>query len=139
MQTPASSSEPDNDLPRKAQVFFERGDTIAQTGNFEFAVDLYIQGLALDPDNAVAHEKLRAISLKRKAVGGKAMGIIDKMKLPRAKDAKTRMLNAEKLLAYEPGSTDHMSALAEAAREAKFNATETWIEGIARSAPGNRG
>jgi hypothetical protein len=139
MQSSASPSEPNDDLPRKAQVFFERGDTIAQTGNFEFAVELYIQGLALDPDNAVAHEKLRAISLKRKALGGKAMGLFEKMKLPRAKDTKTRMLNAEKLLAYEPGSTDHMSALGQAAREGDFTETEAWIERIARLALGNPG
>src|ERR1700676_3106626 len=104
---------PDNDGgdESRAKVFFDRGKTVAGTGNYEYAIEMYIQGLAVDPENVEAHQVLREISLKRKASGGKDMGMFDKMKLPKSKDEKQAMLNAEKLLAYSPGDTDRMLAL----------------------------
>src|SRR5260370_10740194 len=104
-----------HDIPEedrlKAQVFFDRGKTVADTGNFEYAIEMYIQGLAVDPENVEAHQMLRDISLKRKASGGKDMGMFDRMKLPKSKEEKLVMLNAEKLLAYDPGNTDRMLAV----------------------------
>ena len=47
--------------------------------------------------------------MKRKASGGKDLGMMEKMKLKRpTKDDRQNMLNAEKLLSYEPGNPDHM-------------------------------
>ena len=83
----------------KAKVFFERGKTVAGTGNYEYAIEMYLQGFALDPDAIDAHQELRDISLKRKASGGKAMGFLEAMKLKRPNsDDKVNMLNAEKLM-----------------------------------------
>ena len=120
-----------HDIPeedrRKAQVFFDRGKTVADTGNYEYAIEMYIQGLAVDPESVEAHQALREISLKRKASGGKDMGMFEKMKMPKAKDDKQAMLNAEKLLAYDPGNTDRMLALIQAAYKANFYDTCLWI------------
>ncbi len=55
----------------KAKVFFDRGRTVAGTGNFEYAIEMFLQGFSLDPDATDAHQQLRDISLKRKASGGK--------------------------------------------------------------------
>src|SRR5690349_13620294 len=81
-----------HDIPeedrKKAQVFFDRGKTVADTGNFEYAIEMYIQGLNVDPENTEAHQSLRDISLRRKASGGKDMGMMQKMKMPKAKDDK---------------------------------------------------
>src|SRR5688572_3230484 len=93
---------------KKAEVFFERGKTVADSGQFEYAIEMYLQGLSIDPENVEAHQFLRDISFRRKAGGGKAMGMLEKMKIKSSKEEKQSMLNCEKLLAYDPGNTDHM-------------------------------
>ena len=117
---------PDEDRKR-AKVFFDRGKTVAGTGNYEYAIEMYIQGLAVDPENVEAHQVLREISLKRKASGGKDMGMFDKMKMPKSKDEKQAMLNAEKLLAYSPGDTDRMLAVCQTAYKAGCYDTVLWM------------
>lgn len=128
-----------HDIPeedrRKAQVFFDRGKTVAGTGNFEYAIEMFIQGLAIDPESVEAHQALRDISLKRKASGGKDMGLRDQWKLPKAKDDdKQAMLNAEKLLAYDPGNTDRMLALMQAAYRGRYYDSVLWIAPILQRA-----
>ena len=112
---------------RKAQVFFDRGKTVADTGNFEYAIEMYIQGLSVDPENVEAHQALREIALKRKASGGKDMGMFDKMKLQKPKDDKASMLYFEKLLAYSPGDTDRMLGVLQNAQKAGFYETVLWV------------
>lgn len=120
---------------RKAQAFFDRGKTVADTGNFEYAIEMYLQGLNIDPQNTDAHQALRDISLRRKASGGKDLGMFEKMKLKRAaKDDKTNMLNAEKMLAYSPGDTDHMLSLLQNAYRASYYDAVMWIGPILQKA-----
>jgi tetratricopeptide (TPR) repeat protein len=114
----------------KAQVFFDRGKTVAETGNFEYAIDMYIEGLGVDPENTEAHQALRDVSLRRKASGGKDMGMMTKMKMPKAKDDRQGMLNAEKLLAYSPGDTDRMLNVMQSAYRAGFFDSVLWIAPI---------
>jgi hypothetical protein len=113
----------------KAKVFFDHGRTVAGNGNFDYGIEMFLQGLALDPDAVEAHQEMRDISLKRKASGGKAMGWIAAMKAKRSSggDDKTNMLNAEKQLAYEPGNTDHMQAILQSAYRGGFYDTVMWI------------
>jgi tetratricopeptide (TPR) repeat protein len=120
---------------RKAKAFFDRGATVAGTGNYEYSIEMYLQGLNLDPECAEAHQTLRDISLKRKASGGKSLGMFEAMKLKRnTKDDKQNMLNAEKLLAYDPGNTDHMLSLAQNAQKGAFRSAVMWIGPILRKA-----
>jgi tetratricopeptide (TPR) repeat protein len=120
---------------KKAKAFFDRGTTVAGTGNYEYAIEMYLQGLAIDPDAIEAHQTLRDISMKRKASGGKALGMFEAMKLKRnTKDDKQNMLNAEKLLGYDPGNTDHMLSLAQAAQRGGYWDTVMWIGPILRRA-----
>ncbi len=120
---------------RKAKVFFDRGKTVADTGNFEYAIEMYLQGLQLDPEEIEAHKAIREISLKRKASGGKNLGMFERMKIGRpTKDDKSNMLNAEKLLAYDPGNTDHMQSLLQNAHRAGYFDTVMWIGQIFQKA-----
>lgn len=119
---------------KRAKVFFDRGKTVAGTGNYEYAIEMYIQGLAVDPENIEAHQVLREISLKRRVSGGKDMGMLDKMKQPKAKDEKQAMLNAEKMLAYLPGDVGRMLALTQAAHKAGCYDTVLWIGPITQRA-----
>lgn len=113
---------------KKAQRFFDQGRKVADTGNFDYAIEMYLSGLAIDPENTEAHQQLRDISLKRKASGGKDLGMMAKMKLRKtSKEDKENLLNAEKLLAYHPGDVPTMLALMVAAHRAGFYDTAMWI------------
>ena len=116
---------------QKAQKFFDRARTVADTGNYEYAIDLYIMGLAADPDSVKAHQDLRDYSLKRKVSGGKPMGMLDRMKFKtNTKDEKQNMLNAEKLLAFAPGNTDYMKLVFQSAFKLGYYDTVMWMGGI---------
>ena len=79
-----------------------------QDGLAAYDAERMAASAVLNTDAIDAHQALREISLKRKVSGGKDLGMFEKMKLKRAaKDDKTNMLNAEKMLAYNPGDTDH--------------------------------
>src|SRR6266513_3198747 len=113
---------------KKAQVFFEHARTAAGTGNYEYAIEMMLQGLGVDPDARAAHQALRDISLKRKASGGKDLGMMEKMKLRRpTKDDRENMLNSEKLLSYDPGNCENMVTLIQNAHKAGFYDTVMWI------------
>ena len=113
---------------KKAQVFFDRGKTVADSGQYEYAIEMFLQGLAIDPDSRDAHQTLREISLKRKASGGKALGMFEAMKLKtKGKDEKLNLLNSVKLLSYDPGNTDHMLGVMQNAHKGGFYDTCLWI------------
>lgn len=121
------------DEQKKANVFFEKARTVGATGNYEFAIEMYIQGLTIDPENVTAHQELRDISLKRKVSGGKPLGMFSKPSINN-KDDKLNMLNAEKILAYDPGNTDYMEAIFQNAHKAGFFDTVMWIGPILQKA-----
>lgn len=113
---------------KKAQVFFDRGKTVADSGQYEYAIEMFLQGLDKDPDSRDAHQTLREISLKRKASGGKALGMFEAMKLKtKGKDEKLNLLNSVKLLAYDPGNMDHMLAVMQNAHKGGFYDTVLWV------------
>ncbi|HUB27401.1 MAG TPA: tetratricopeptide repeat protein [Tepidisphaeraceae bacterium] len=121
-----------NDVPeedrKKAQSFFVHANSLAGSGQFDYSVSMFLDGLKLDPDAVDAHQKLRETSLKRKASGGKGLGMLEALKLKKAtKDDKENLLNAEKLLAFDPGNTDHMLAMAQNAARAGYYDTVLWI------------
>ena len=141
MTTTADSALPKGyrDIPeedrRKAQVFFDRGNTVAGTGNYEYAIEMYLQGLNIDPDSVDAHQTLREISLKRKASGGKDMKMTEKWATKtNTPDDKANMLAAEKLLAYDPGNTSKMVQLVQFAHKAGFFDTVLWAGNMAMRA-----
>lgn len=121
----AENSEQDR---RKAKAFFDKGKTVADTQQYDYAIEMFLQGLSIDPDAVEAHQALRDISLMRKASGGKSVGMFEALKLKRpTKDDKQAMLNVEKLLAFDPGNTDYMVSLLQAAHRAAYYGTAGWI------------
>ncbi len=120
---------------KKAKAFFDRGNAVSGTGNYEYAIEMYISGLAFDPDSTEAHQTLRDISLKRKVGGGKSLGFMDAMKLKRpSKDDKLNLLNNEKMLAYDPGNTDYMIGILQNSVRGAFYNTCMWIGPILQKA-----
>lgn len=113
---------------KRAENFFARGAQTSNTANFDYSVEMYMQGLAIDPDSIVAHQALRDTSLRRKAQGGKSLGMFEAMKLKRGtKDDKQDMLNAERLMFYDPGNMDHMASMIKAALKGGFYDTIMWL------------
>jgi tetratricopeptide (TPR) repeat protein len=125
---------------KKAQIFFAYGRSVAATGNYDYAIERFLAGLNHDPDSVPAHQELREISLKRKASGGKGLGMLEAMKLKKkSKDDKENMLNAEKLLAYDPGNSDHMLNLAQIAAKIGYYDTVMWIGPLVAQAEADSG
>jgi len=116
---------------RKAQPFFDRGQQVFDTGNYEYAIAMYIEGLSWDPENMAAHQRLREISLTRKARGGKPIGMFGAKPPPLPKpakdDFKRQMLNAESTLSYDPGNTDQMLLVIDAAQKGSYFSVVRWL------------
>jgi tetratricopeptide (TPR) repeat protein len=125
---------------KKAQRFFSHARSLAAAGNFDYAIDMFLTGLGHDPDDVVVHKELREISLKRKASGGKGLKMWDAMALKkRSKDEKVNMLNAEKLLVFDPGNSDLMLAIAQAAVKIGYYDTAMWAGPLAAQAEADGG
>jgi len=97
----AQSSSVSKRDPRKAKRFFDHARTVADSRNYDYAIDCYIDGLRNDPDNMTVHEALREVALKRKAAGGKPAKLTDKFKKG-GKDPIDRLLHTEMLSSKDP-------------------------------------
>ncbi|MDB5328492.1 MAG: hypothetical protein JWM57_4061 [Phycisphaerales bacterium] len=112
---------------KKAEAFFKQGRTVAQAGQFDYAIEMFLQGLMHDPEAVTAHQALREISLKRKASGGKDIGSIKKLGMRYGKDDLANMILAEKFLAYDPGNTGRMLEMLKYAAEAECKEATMWV------------
>jgi tetratricopeptide (TPR) repeat protein len=114
---------------KKAEVFFDRARSVADTGNYEYAIEMYLQGLNFDPESTKTHTTVREMGLIRKSRGGKPLGMFDKPKLKKGDD-KHNMLAHEKMLAYDPSNVEHMKNFMLAAKNAGCYDTVMWVGGI---------
>jgi tetratricopeptide (TPR) repeat protein len=116
---------------RRAKELFDKADQLVKQGGYDYAIELYLQGLNIDPENVDAHQSLREISLKRKASGGKDLGMREKWGVKtNTPDEKLNMLASEKLLAYDPGNTSRMLQIMQSAHKAGYYDTVMWIGAI---------
>ncbi|MFB3892274.1 MAG: tetratricopeptide repeat protein [Phycisphaerae bacterium] len=112
----------------KGKAFFDRADQVASTGNWDFAIEMYLEGILREPENIErGHKPLREVSLKRKAQGGKGPGIMEGMKHRPVKDPAQSLRNAEYLLAKEPGSVAFMEQVLNAAIKLELKDVQKWI------------
>ena len=112
---------------------------MAAEAHFEYAIDLFLDGLKLDPDNLAAHQDLRETSLRRKAAGGADLGMLQKVTLRKpAASAVEDLLNTEKLLAYDPGNVNWLHAAANHANHANLAQTKQWLLRLCQDASGAR-
>lgn len=107
--TTIQSSE-QNQSSGKGKAFFDRGDQVAETGNWDFAIQMYLEGIRREPFNLErGHQPLREAALKRKLAGGKPAGMFDGKKFK--DNPNDGLANAEHLLSKDPGNTSHMLAV----------------------------
>lgn len=114
--------------PGKGKSFFDRAKTVADTGNYDYALDMYVQGLLREPENIDEHKALRDVSLRRKVSGGKpAGGFLGVKPYFSGKSPKEQMLNAEYLLAKDPGNISHMLNMMKHAALAGYREVVMWF------------
>ncbi len=115
---------------KKALVFFQGAKTKAQAAQYPYAFELYLGGIALNPESVEHHQELREYSLKYKVSGGKDLGMFEKMKLRYGKDDLANMVLAEKFLAFDPGNMGRMRELMQYAMKCNCHDTIFWITNI---------
>jgi len=112
----------------KAMVFFRRAKDVAASGNFDYAINLYLEGLSCAPDAVEeGHIPLRELAMLRQTRGGKKPSVVEKVRRMRGKTPLERMLNAEFLLAKDPDHLPYAEALLKAAVEGGYVKTANWI------------
>lgn len=128
--------------PRKARKFFDHAETVSEAKNYDYAVEMYINGLRHDPDNMTRHEELLEVAKRRKVAGGKKAGLKDKLKSI-GPDAVAKMLDAEKIWAMDFGESSLMREFMKRAVEAdhaepdlELGEVAFWIGSMALDIPG---
>ncbi len=127
----ASAESKKSSSAGKGKAFFDRADQVAGTGNWDFAIEMYLEGISREPENMErGHKLLRKVSINRKAQGGKAAGMIDQLKHRPGKDPIQNLVNAEYLLAKDPGSVSYMVQVLQAAKKCDLIKVIHWVSSI---------
>ncbi len=112
----------------KGKAFFDRADEVAETGNWDFAIEMYIEGIRREPENLDrGYKPLREVALRRKAQGGKGPGIGVQIKYRPGKDPRENLAKASFLLSKEPGSVSYMVQFLKAAKALDLHDVMKWI------------
>lgn len=113
----------------KARKWFKHAETVAATKNYDYAVELYVNGLAIWPD-AVEEglRKLRVVATARKLAGGKPAGFLEASKKSTGgKDYLKSLANALFLFGKDPSNSGHMESILHCAAKAKLDRVVQWI------------
>ncbi|HML75766.1 MAG TPA: hypothetical protein PKB02_14850 [Anaerohalosphaeraceae bacterium] len=101
---------------------------MAATDNFDYAIDLFMEGLKLSPDALEdGHARLRKLALVRQGKGGKKPSMMDLIKRVGGKTPTDQLFNAEYLLAKDPDNIGYAEKMLTAATEGGFTRTAEWI------------
>ena len=115
----------------KAKVFFDRAREAAGTNNFDYAIDMYLEGLRCDPDALEqGHIPLYEVALLRQGKDGKKPSMVERVKRLRGKTALEQMLNAEYLFAKDPSHLPYAEAILKATVAGDYRKTVAWIANL---------
>jgi tetratricopeptide (TPR) repeat protein len=119
------------DVPEQSQarVHFERARRAAEAGDFDRAIDAYLEGLRLAPDDtSEGHIELRVLALQRLG-RGRAKPTADEVTQRLSADGSPldRMLGAEYLLAKDPEHLAYGEAVLKAAVAGGYNEAAKWM------------
>ena len=122
------SEEDTGGVSARAEAFFERARKVAASDNFDYAIEMYLEGLRCAPDALErGHIPLHELALGRQVKGGKRPSMVEKVKLLRGKGAVERMLNAEYLFAKDPDHLPYAEGILKAAVSGGYKKTAQWI------------
>lgn len=112
----------------KGDAFFKRAEQLVEMENWDFAIEMYLQGIQREPANIErGHQGLRKVALVRKLQGGKPAGMMEAMKRRGGKDPIEKLVNAEFLLSKDPGNVSQMLSVMKAAQEAQLPTVVKWV------------
>ena len=114
----------------KAWVFFDKARKVAEKGNFDYAIEMYIEGLRHAPESVLdGHVRLHELALRRQEKGGKKPSMMEKINQlrPRRQNPLEQMLSAELIFAKNPSSISYAEAFLKAAIAADYKQTAKWI------------
>jgi len=115
----------------KAQAFFERAKQVAAKGNYDYAINMYIEGLRCTPDDLKnGHLSLRELALLRQSRGGKKPSMFERVKFSGGKTPLEQMLSAEYLLAKDPEHLSYVQAMLKAAYTGGYVNTAKWLSDL---------
>jgi len=115
----------------KARAFFERAQEAAEKGGFDYAIDMYLEGLRCAADALEeGHVPLCELALQRKGKGGKKPSIAERVKRLRGKNPLEQLLNAEYLFAKDPDHLPYAEAMLKAAVAGGYKKTADWIANL---------
>ncbi len=121
------AGDEDTEQGGSGEAFFERADEVAQIGNWDFAIELYLEGIKREPGNIErGHQKLWEVALNRKARGGKSLGMLKQIRCRGGKTPLEEMLNAEYILARDPGAVAPLETILKAARQLNLPQVVKW-------------
>ena len=132
---------PEQDLPEHrvpvdsnhdaAMLFFAKAEKTAQQGNYDYAIDMFIDGLKKDPEALEdGHLALARIGLRRQAHNGKKPSLMERAKLLYGKTSLDQMLNAEYLYAKDPSHLAYAEAMLKASVAGGYIRTAGWIANL---------
>jgi hypothetical protein len=111
-----------------AQEFLAHGRALSSEGRYTDAIEMFLSSINAEPDLLEAHQALWETALLRKAEGGPSLGFFDAMKLRRGSGSdKQRLLNHEKLFAYDPSNTSDMADILHLAHRLNLAKTTRWF------------
>jgi tetratricopeptide (TPR) repeat protein len=112
----------------EARSFFAKARAAAERKQYDFAIDMYFDGLIRAPDALEeGHVPLCELGLQRRCQGGKKPSMMDRVKRMRGKTALEQMLNAEYLFVKDPDNVSYAEAMLKAAVDGGFRKTAHWI------------
>lgn len=115
----------------KGRPFFERADQVAETGNWDFAIEMLLLGIQKEPENLQrGHHRLREVAMQRKMSGGKPAGMMEKMKRKPTKDPIESLINAEFLMSRDPSDPNPWKHIMVAAKDAGLKEVAAWAGGV---------
>ncbi len=119
---------------RTARDYFEKAQTAIERKNFDYAIEMFYQCLAAEPNFVKARQLLRALQVKQASANpfkrlvstAKAAPLLTKAKMTIPKDPLEAMTMCEQALSSDPRNPQALLTLAEAAYTANF--PETTVE-----------
>ncbi len=133
-------AEDNNEALSKAKTLFDRAQKVAWTNNFDYAIELYLEGLRYAPDDLDnGHIKLRGLALLRQVKGGKKPSMMEKFKNRGGKTPLERMINAEYLFTLDPDNMAYAESMLKAAIEGGNKKTAAWLADLTFQTNNNSG
>jgi tetratricopeptide (TPR) repeat protein len=119
-------------ISKNARDFYNKALAALERNNYEYAMEMFLQCLTLEPNFLKARQYLRAAQMKhtesaggfkRMMTGAKAQPLLAKAKMVAGKNPVEAMAIAEQVLSVDPKNGQALTILAEAAEKAGFPET----------------